>query len=169
MPRRKIPLIDIIKINSKKILDIISKYEGGIDEITDGLNKYCSKKTPNPSIFKKHSYDYRKLNRFKQKARDASATIIYKLIKRKLVKIEPVVTKENNVNKEVVQEEPVMSIDDNICVNEKIHDPLPQDYRSNFQCSSCNSCNTSNTFVTNFHDGIDASIFSVHDQHNDSD
>ena len=46
MPRRKIPLIDVIKINSKKILDIISKYEGGIDEITDGRNKYCNKKTP---------------------------------------------------------------------------------------------------------------------------
>ena len=68
-----------------------------------------------------------------------------------------------------MQEEPVMSNDDDICVHEKIHDPLPQDYRSNFQCSTCNSCNTSNSFVTNFHDGIDASIFSVHDQHNDSD
>ena len=40
MPRRKIPLIDVIKINSKKILDIISKYEGGIDEIKAGRNKY---------------------------------------------------------------------------------------------------------------------------------
>ena len=48
MPRRKIPLIDVIKINRKKILDIISKYEGGIDEIKAGRNNYCYKKTPNP-------------------------------------------------------------------------------------------------------------------------
>ena len=54
MPRRKIPLIDVIKINSKKILDIISKYEGSIDEITNGKNKYHNKKTQDPSIFKKH-------------------------------------------------------------------------------------------------------------------
>ena len=67
-----------------------------------------------------------------------------------------------------MQEEPVMSNDDDICVHEKIHDPVPQDYRSNFQCSTCNSCNTSNSFVTNFHDGIDLSIFLVHNQHNDS-
>ena len=70
MPRRKIPLIDVIKINSKKILDIISKYEGGIDEITDGMNKYRSKKTPNPSIFKQHWNDYKNVGNHKRKIKN---------------------------------------------------------------------------------------------------
>ena len=69
---RKIPLIDVIKINSKKILDTISKYEGGINEIKAGRNKYCSKNT----------YD-----KITKKARDASATIINKVLKYKLVNI----------------------------------------------------------------------------------
>ena len=67
------------------------------------------------------------------------------------------------MNKEVVQEELVISNDDDIYVNMKMHDPLLQDYRSNFECSLCNSCYLSNSFVTNFYKGIDASIFSVND------
>ena len=64
MPRRKIPLIDVIKINSKKILDIISKYEGGIDEIKAGRNQYRSKKTPDHSLYKRFDNDYKYLMRF---------------------------------------------------------------------------------------------------------
>ena len=94
IPQTKIPLIDVIKINSKKILDIISKYEGGIDEITDGKNKHRNNKTPDPSIFKKHCYDYNNLIKLQKKARDASTTIINKLLKHKLVKIKPVVQKK---------------------------------------------------------------------------
>ena len=164
MPRKKIPLIDVIKINSKKIDDILSKYKGGIDEIRDGRNQFLSKKTPDRSSFKKHENDYKYIMRFEKKARDASAAIINKLLKRKLVKIEPVSAKENNVNKEVAQEEPVTTNDDDVCYNKKLDTPLPQDYRSNFDCNSCNSCNASKSFVSNFHGGIDASIFTVHEE-----
>ena len=68
MPQRKITLIDIIKINNKNILNIISKYEGGIDKITNSRDKYCSKNT---------------YNKITKKARDASATIINKVLKYK--------------------------------------------------------------------------------------
>lgn len=56
-----------------------------------------------------------------------------------------------------------MSNDDNISVNNKIHDPLPQDYRSDFGCSSYNLCKISKSFVTNFHNGINISIFPVYE------
>ena len=69
MPRRKIPLIDVIKINSKKILDIISKYEGSIDEIKARRNKYYSKKTPNRSLYKRFDNDYKYLMRFEKKGK----------------------------------------------------------------------------------------------------
>ena len=67
MPWRKIPLIDVIKINSKNILDIISKYDGSIDKIIDGRNKHCNNKTPDQSIFKKHSNDYKNLMKLQKK------------------------------------------------------------------------------------------------------
>ena len=160
-------MIDVIKINSKNIIDIISKYEGGIDEIIDVKNKYYSKQTHNKSLFKGYYNDDKNLMKSKNKVRNASATIINKLLKCKLVKIKPVYTKENSLNNKVVQDELVTSNINDVCINEKIHDPLPQDYRSNFGCNSCNSCHTSKSFVTKFHDGIDASIFSIHEQHND--
>ena len=93
MPQRKISLIDVIKINSKKILDIISKNEVSIDETIDSMNKYCSKKTPNLSYLRSTLMIINILKNGK-KITNISVTIINKLLKRKLVKIEPFLEKK---------------------------------------------------------------------------